>query len=106
MAKEIVKRILITEKGSALSVQNRYCLEVDVKASKPEIRQAVESDPGYTPGNPMLIDCVDLEDATRKAAADSKPGDVVLMSPASASFDQFKNFEVRGNFFKKLVKEL
>ena len=41
MAKEIVKRILITEKGSALSAQNRYCLEVDVKASKPEIRQAV-----------------------------------------------------------------
>ena len=42
MAKDIVKRILITEKGSALSAQNRYCLEVDVKAAKPAIRQAVE----------------------------------------------------------------
>ncbi len=75
-------------------------------ATADKIRAAVEQDPGYTPGNPLLIDCRDLEDATRKAAADSKPGDVVLMSPASASFDQFKNFEVRGNFFKKLVKEL
>ena len=33
-------------------------------------------------------------------------GDVVLMSPASASFDEFRNFMVRGEFFKKLVKEL
>ncbi len=42
MAKEVVKRILITEKGSAMSALNRYCLEVDRSASKPEIRQAVE----------------------------------------------------------------
>ena len=36
----------------------------------------------------------------------AEPGDVVLMSPASAAFDQFKNFMVRGQYFKKLVKEL
>ena len=42
MASEIIKRILITEKGSAMSVQNRYCLEVDKAATKPQIRQAVE----------------------------------------------------------------
>ena len=42
-----------------------------------------------------------------KAAAEAaEPGDVVLMSPASAAFDQFKNFMVRGNYFKELVKEL
>lgn len=75
-------------------------------ATADKIRAAVEKEPGYTPGNPVLIDCADLEDATRKAAADAKSGDVVLMSPASASFDQFKNFEYRGVFFKKLVKEL
>ena len=34
------------------------------------------------------------------------PGDTVLMSPASAAFDQFKNFMVRGDHFKKLVMEL
>ncbi len=71
-----------------------------------KIRDAVEAQPGYKPGEPELIDCRDLKDATIRAAADARPGDVVLMSPASASFDQFKNFEVRGNYFKALVKEL
>ena len=42
MAQAIIKRILITEKGSAMSVQNRYCLEVDKAASKPQILQAGE----------------------------------------------------------------
>ena len=75
-------------------------------ATADKIRAAVENAPGYTVGNPLLIDCEDLKDATLKAARDAKAGDVVLMSPASASFDQFKNFEVRGNYFKALVKEL
>ena len=38
--------------------------------------------------------------------ADAVAGDVVLMSPASAAFDQFKNFMVRGNHFKKMIMEL
>jgi len=75
-------------------------------ATADKIRAAVENASGYTPGNPALIDCADLKDATLKAAQDAKSGDVVLMSPASASFDQFRNFEVRGNYFKALVKEL
>lgn len=75
-------------------------------ATADKIRAAVENAPGYATGNPELIDCADLKDATLKAAKDAKSGDVVLMSPASASFDQFKNFEVRGNYFKALVKEL
>ena len=41
-----------------------------------------------------------------KSAAAAKAGDVVLMSPASAAFDQFKNFMERGAYFKRLVKEL
>ena len=36
----------------------------------------------------------------------AKPGEVVLFSPASASFDLFKNFEERGNLFKELVNNL
>ncbi|MBO6066563.1 MAG: 50S ribosomal protein L23 [Kiritimatiellae bacterium] len=39
---EIIKRVLITEKGSRLSVENRYMLEVAVKATKPQIAEAVE----------------------------------------------------------------
>ena len=75
-------------------------------ATGPQIRAAVENCKEYTPGNPELIDCADFTDAVHRAATDAKPGDIVLMSPASAAFDQFKNFMVRGNYFKDLVKEL
>ena len=75
-------------------------------ATGPQIRAAVEACADYTPGNPQLIDCLDFTDAVRKAATDAVAGDIVLMSPASAAFDQFKNFMVRGNYFKDLVKEL
>ncbi len=47
-----------------------------------------------------------LEEAVNKAKEVSKKGDIVLFSPASASFDMFKNFEERGNKFKKLVNKL
>ena len=42
MTKEVIKRVLITEKGSALSVQNRYLLEVAKDATKPQIAEAAE----------------------------------------------------------------
>ena len=75
-------------------------------ATGPQIRAAVEDSAAYVPGQPEIVDCGNFEDAVRAAAAAAKAGDVVLMSPASAAFDQFKNFMVRGNFFKKLVMEL
>ena len=42
MTNEIIKKVLITEKGSKLSVQNRYALEVAVEATTPQIAAAVE----------------------------------------------------------------
>ena len=75
-------------------------------ATAPQIRAAVENTPEYTPGNPQIVDCADLTDATMKAAGAAGNGDVVLLSPASAAFDQFKNFMERGTYFKKLVMEL
>ena len=47
-----------------------------------------------------------LEEAVNKAKEVSKKGNIVLFSPASASFDMFKNFEERGNKFKQLVNKL
>lgn len=73
-------------------------------ATGSKIREAVEAVQDMK--KPEIVDCGDFESAVRRAAAMAKPGDIVLMSPASAAFDQFKNFMVRGAFFKKLVKEL
>jgi UDP-N-acetylmuramoylalanine--D-glutamate ligase len=50
--------------------------------------------------------CADLEDAVRSAAAAARPGDVVLLSPACASFDAFENFEQRGERFREIVEGL
>ena len=47
-----------------------------------------------------------LEDAVREGAAIGEPGDIVLLSPACASFDMFENYEHRGRVFKKAVQEL
>ena len=49
--------------------------------------------------------CGDLETAVTRAAAEAQPGDVVLLSPACASFDQFKSFEARGDAFVAVVHE-
>ena len=75
-------------------------------ATGPKIRAAVEAAPEYAPGKPEIVDCKDFTEATLAAAKAAESGDVVLMSPASAAFDQFKNFMVRGEYYKKLIKEL
>ena len=75
-------------------------------ATGPKIRQAVENAAAFRPGFPEIVDCADFTEAVYAACKAAAPGDAVLMSPASAAFDQFKNFEVRGNYFKKLIMEL
>ncbi len=47
-----------------------------------------------------------LEDAVRRAAAAARPGEVVLLAPACASFDAFENFERRGDRFREIVEGL
>ena len=72
-------------------------------ATAPQIRKAVENTAGE---HPEMVDCGNFDNAVRMAVAAAEAGDVVLMSPASASFDEFPNFMVRGQRFKTIIKEL
>ena len=70
------------------------------------IRQAVQQAPGYAESGMILAETEDLAAAVAAAHKAAKPGDVVVLSPACAAFDHFKNFMERGQVFKKLVREL
>jgi UDP-N-acetylmuramoylalanine--D-glutamate ligase len=50
--------------------------------------------------------CGNLDTAVARAYADADPGQIVLLSPACASFDQFRDFEDRGERFRALVEAL
>jgi UDP-N-acetylmuramoylalanine--D-glutamate ligase len=57
------------------------------------------------PGKAVTV-CGNLEQAVTAAAGLAKPGDVVLLSPGGTSFDEFKDFEERGECFRRLVMQL
>jgi UDP-N-acetylmuramoylalanine--D-glutamate ligase len=69
-----------------------------------KIESAVKAAEGYK-GEPEVINAKDLQEAVSKAKNLAASGDIVLLSPASASFDAYKNFEERGLHFKGLVNQ-
>ena len=71
-----------------------------------KIKAAVLNAPEYVPGAPEILEIEDFSETVKAAAAAAQPGDTVLMSPASTSFDRFKNFEERGDLFRRIVEEL
>lgn len=71
-----------------------------------KIRAAVEAAPAYAEGQPEIQEYHDFTDAVKAAHKAAQPGDVVILSPACASFDRFRNFMERGNAFKQIVREL
>ena len=72
----------------------------------PAIRKAVEEAPGYAECGIEIVETENLGAAVAAARDAAKEGDVVILSPACAAFDQFKNFMERGKVFKRLVNEL
>jgi UDP-N-acetylmuramoylalanine--D-glutamate ligase len=92
------------DKGSDYSVLHRllrervkrvYTIGAAAEKISSQIQQAAEIDPSGT-----------LEMAVRRASILAQPGDVVLLAPACASFDQFQSYEHRGRVFKEVVKAL
>lgn len=71
-----------------------------------KIREAVEKELQIQVKQLDIYQCNEFSEIVEVAREVAKPGQVVLFSPASASFDLFKNFEERGNTFKKLVNDL
>lgn len=72
----------------------------------PKIEAAVRKTQDYQEGAPEILHAKNMEEAVALARGAAKPGDVVSLSPASASFDMYPGFEARGRHFKELVNGL
>lgn len=75
-------------------------------ATADKIRAVVEGTPEYVPGQPEIVTVQSLGDAVELAHMRAQRGDIVTLSPACAAFDQFKNFMVRGESYKRMVAAL
>ena len=92
------------DKGSDYSVL-KPLLEERVKRVY-TIGAAAEKIEAHIAGSAEITRAVTLDNAVRKAAETATPGDVVVLAPACASFDQFTSYEHRGKVFKDLVQQL
>jgi UDP-N-acetylmuramoylalanine--D-glutamate ligase len=92
------------DKGSDYTVLNDL-LRKRVKAVY-TIGAAAEKIQSHIQGATHIIPARTIESAVKQAASSAHPGDVILLAPACASFDQFKNYEHRGKVFKELVLAL
>ena len=100
-------RIILGGKGKgesytelALDLRGRARLAYLIGESAKEIALALEL------ARVDHVQCGDLETALRTAVRDARDGDVVLLAPACTSYDQYRDFEQRGEEFKRLVQEL
>ena len=72
----------------------------------PKIEKAVKEAENYNADDITIITVENMEQAVEMAVQYGEEGDIVSLSPASASFGLYKNFEERGNHFKSIVKSL
>jgi len=71
-----------------------------------KIEAAVRAEPGFAASGLQILHAANLPAAVALARQHAQPGDIVTLSPASASFDSYPNFEARGEHFKQLVRAL
>ncbi len=75
-------------------------------ATGPRIEKAVREHPDFDESQLTILHADNMQHAVELARSAAKPGDIVGLSPASASFDLYPNFEVRGRDYKKIVMSL
>lgn len=90
----------------APGILNKVKILILMGATADAIAAVVTSHPQYNREELPILRVNSMEEAVSVAARFAKEGDIVALSPASASFDWYKNFEVRGNHFKSLVNAL
>ena len=92
------------DKGSDYTVLN-HLLRERVKCVY-TIGAAAAKIESHIKGAAEIVQAGTLEAAVKRAAAVAQPGDIVLLAPACASFDQFQSYEHRGRVFKETVRAL
>ena len=75
-------------------------------ATAPRIEAAITSIPNWEKSGLRILHAEGMEEAVALARQEAGEGDIVSLSPASASFDRYKNFELRGRHYKELVMAL
>ena len=92
--------------GTSPSTGLRKGVVVNIEQTVQSIRKAVEEAEGFAESGLEIIETANLPAAVAAAQGAAVSGDVVVLSPACAAFDQFKNFMERGKVFKELVNAL
>lgn len=100
------KGIPYDELGPALAAYVKTLVLIGATSDKIEESLNAEIQRTGKGKNIEVIRAASYEDAVNQARSRAQEGDVVILTPASTSFDLFRNFEERGNLFKKIVNEL
>ena len=98
------KKIPYGEMGDVIPETVKVLILMGATADK--IEAATKAAATYREGNPVIIRVSSMEEAVAAARQNAVSGDIVSMSPASASFDMYQNFAEKGLHFKKIVNNL
>lgn len=98
------KKIPYTPLGPVICKKVKTLILMGATADK--IEEAVKASAEYTEGAPVILHADNMEEAVLLARENAASGDIISLSPASASFDKYRDFEERGNHFISIVNEL
>lgn len=98
------KKIPYTPLGPVICKKVKTLILMGATADK--IEEAVKASAEFAEGAPVILHADNMEEAVLLARENAAAGDIVSLSPASASFDKYRDFEERGNHFISIVNEL